>query len=108
MRHNRTKFPHSDEDLYWVVEDAAWYEGFKVKIWFRDGSIKIVDFEDHLKTKTGPVFEPLKDVEYFSKARYDEELSTIAWPNGADIAPEYLYENGIDISAYEQRKETGL
>ena len=37
------------------------------------------------------VFEPLRDKSLFSQFRIDEELDTVAWANGADIAPEYLY-----------------
>jgi hypothetical protein len=46
-----------------------------------------VDFPDWL---TGPVFEPLKDPQYFG--RFFTEGGTVAWPNGADIAPETLHE----------------
>jgi hypothetical protein len=37
------------------------------------------------------VFEPLEDPDYFGKVRLDEELGTIVWPNGADMAPDTLH-----------------
>ncbi len=37
------------------------------------------------------VFEPLRDPVFFAKVALDEELGTISWPNGADVAPETLH-----------------
>jgi hypothetical protein len=37
------------------------------------------------------VFEPLEDPSYFRTVMLDQELGTIVWPNGADIAPETLH-----------------
>jgi hypothetical protein len=48
-----------------------------------------IDLEKEL---WGPVFEPLKDVAEFAKVRFDPEADTIVWPNGADLAPEFLYD----------------
>lgn len=69
--------------------------GHRLRVGFSDGSVKDVDLSDRLK---GPVFEPLKDVGYFSQVRVDHELGTIAWPNGADIAPDTLYLIGVPVA----------
>ena len=37
------------------------------------------------------VFEPLRDPAFFAQVTLDEELGTIGWPNGADVAPETLH-----------------
>lgn len=55
---------------------------------FDDGMRAVVDFSEFLNR--GPVFEELKDQRVFRRAYI--EGGTIAWPNGADVAPETLYE----------------
>jgi hypothetical protein len=62
-------------------------EDFRIHLTFSDGTDGSVDFESWL---SGPVFEPLKDKAYFRKFFLDG--GTVAWPNGADIAPETLYD----------------
>ncbi len=64
-------------------------DGFQVHLVFQDGTEGVIDLEHHLQ---GPVFEPLRnDPQFFRSMRVDPEAGTIAWPNGADIAPETLY-----------------
>lgn len=66
----------------------AEYRGdLKVHLIFHDGLEGTVDFADWLN---GPVFEPLRDQAFFQQ--FFLEAGTIVWPNGADIAPETLYE----------------
>jgi len=60
---------------------------FCVHVVFNDASENTIDFTPWLE---GPVFEPLKDPEYFR--RFFVDGGTVVWPNGADIAPEALYE----------------
>ena len=40
----------------------------------------------------GPIFEPLRDPSYFAKAYVDLDSRTVTWPNGADFAPDFLYQ----------------
>jgi Protein of unknown function (DUF2442) len=71
------------------VIDARHAGGYRVWLRFADGLTGEIDLESEL---WGEVFEPLKDVAEFAKLRADPELDTIVWPNGADFAPEFLYE----------------
>lgn len=60
-------------------------------IWlrFRDGTTGEVDLRPEL---WGEVFQPLLDLEYFKRFTVHPELLTLVWPDGADFAPEFLYE----------------
>lgn len=69
------------------VVEVQLQSAFRLRLWFNDGTDGYVDLSTELD---GPVFEPLRDELYFSQVAIDEELGTIAWPNGADFAPEFL------------------
>ena len=56
---------------------------------FDDGKGGVIDLAGEL---WGEVFEPLRDVALFRRFRLDEDLETIVWPTGADLAPEFLYQ----------------
>ena len=56
---------------------------------FNNGISGEVDLEIEL---SGEVFGPLKDKNLFQSIKVDSEIGTITWSNGADLAPEFLYD----------------
>ena len=71
------------------ITDVEYKGGYILLCTFSTGEKKTVDLTPLLKY---PAFEELKDEKMFIQFGLD---GTIFWANGADIAPEYLYENGI-------------
>ena len=69
------------------VVRAKYERDFCIRLAFNDGVEAIVDFRPWLD---GPIFEPLQQAAYFQKFFLDG--GTVVWPNGADVAPETLYE----------------
>ncbi len=61
--------------------------GFRLRLRFSDGSEGVHDFRN-LVQEVGPMVEPLRDEAYF--ARVFLEFGAPTWPNGFDIAPEWL------------------
>ena len=75
------------------IIEAEYMRDYIVKLKFDDGCAKIVDLEPY--AQSGGVFSKFPDKEFFKKFFID--LNTMCWPNGADIAPERLFEIGIPI-----------
>ncbi len=61
--------------------------GFRLRVRFNDGSGGVHDFAA-MTNEPGPMLEPLRDEGYF--ARVFLEFGAPTWPNGFDIAPEWL------------------
>lgn len=77
-----------------------------LRLVFDDGTGKVVDLSSVL---TGPIFEPLQSPQYFALAAIDEVAGTVVWPNGADFAPEALYElPNKDVGASNISPETDV
>ena len=78
------------------VTAVKYDSGYRLRVTFNDGSERLVDLKNHLD---GEVFEPLQEIERFKTARLNSDLDTVVWDNGADMAPEFLYEIGVPIEA---------
>jgi len=74
------------------VTDVSYLEDYKLRVFFEDGTSKVVDLRPYLD---GPVFEPLKNPDFFRQVCVNPDIDTIVWPNVADVAPEFLYEIGL-------------
>ncbi|MDE6633490.1 MAG: DUF2442 domain-containing protein [Muribaculaceae bacterium] len=75
------------------VKKSEYGGGYSIICTFNNGEKKKVDISAlfHL-----PIFAELKDMSEFLKFGLDP--FTVCWDNGADIAPNYLYTNGVAIS----------
>ncbi len=75
--------------MYIQVTDVEYGGNYTLICTFSDGAVKNVDMTPVLDA---PAVKALKDIEQFKQFGLDE---TIFWANGADIAPEWLYDNGV-------------
>ena len=80
--------------MRWVIE-ASYLGGYKLKVRFDNGESKVVDLQPHID---GPIFEPLKDLDFFRSFYVNHDIDTIVWPNNADFSPDFLYEIGQKVS----------
>ena len=60
---------------------------FRLRVRFTDGSEGVRDFSA-MVAEPGPMLEPLRDEAYFNRVFL--EFGAPTWPNGFDIAPEWL------------------
>jgi hypothetical protein len=72
------------------VKEAKYRHDYVLWLRFNDDAEGEVDLANELD---GEVFGPLKDIQKFKSFKVDPILETIVWENGADFAPEFLYEN---------------
>jgi hypothetical protein len=72
------------------ITDVEVLHDHVVRLRFADGVEKLIDLDPYLH---GPVFSEIRrDWSVFASVRVDRGAGTIVWPNGADLAPDVLYE----------------
>ena len=72
------------------ITDVEVLHDHVVRLRFADGVDKSIDLDPYLH---GPVLAEIRnDPRVFASVKVDRDAGTIIWPNGADLAPDVLYD----------------
>ena len=80
--------------MFLHVTEVTYLKEYQLRVTFDNGVIKDINLQEELY---GEIFEPLKELDFFKQVSINPDTNTIEWPNGADFAPEFLYESGQEI-----------
>ena len=80
--------------MFLHVVQVTYLKDYTLRVAFNNGVTKDVDLTDEL---SGEIFAPLKSPDRFRQVSVNPDTGTIEWPNGADLAPEFLYEIGETV-----------
>ena len=80
--------------MFLHVEEVTYLNKYRLRLKFSNGVKKDVNLVNELY---GTVFKPLNDLDFFRQVKVNPETKTIEWPNGADLAPEFLYDLGREL-----------
>ncbi|MFI5228794.1 MAG: DUF2442 domain-containing protein [Gemmatimonadales bacterium] len=72
------------------VIEVRYVHDYVVWLRFDDGTQGELDLRAEL---WGEMFEPLQNLDVFRRVSVNPDTGTIEWPNGADLAPEFLMEH---------------
>ena len=70
---------------------------FGLRLQFNDGSIGTHDFAA-MVAESGAMLVPLRDLHYFGRVFL--ECGALTWPNGFDIAPEWLRREMVEAKEF--------
>lgn len=86
--------------MFLHITHVHYIQDYTLQLTFNTGMIKQVNLHDELN---GEIFEPLHDLNLFKQVVIDPDMRTIAWPNGADFAPEFLDEIGQPVPSQDRQ-----
>ncbi len=69
------------------IVSVEYVDAYLLRVRFEDGAEGELDMAGELD---GVVFEPLRDRSVFRQCHLDPATRTLSWPNGADLAPEFV------------------
>ncbi len=72
----------------------------RLQVRFSNGQEGVVDLSQEL---TGPIFGAMQDEGLFAQVAIHSLFHTVTWPNGADLAPEFL----LDLLQHQQGHAVG-
>ena len=78
----------------YFVKEVTYNWDYSLLLKFKNWKSKIFDMSPFLENKS-LIFRPLKQKEIFKM--FEVKNNTVTWITWADISPDYLYENWIDI-----------
>ena len=81
------------------ILDVEYLGNRRLEIDFNNGEKYVVDLNDQLE---GEMFSPLKDEKLF--IQFGLTNGVIQWVNGADLAPEFLYNLGVTQNSQQSAK----
>lgn len=75
--------------MFLHIKQATYISDYRVEVLFNNGQQGVADLSE-LVVGEG-VFAPLQDPTLFAQVQVDDELETLVWPGGVDVAPEFVY-----------------
>jgi Protein of unknown function (DUF2442) len=84
--------PEPRPSAAWRVMTVEPLPEMRLRVTFRDGTSGEVRLRSFINDPQvdGTVFEPIRDPDIFRQVRVD--LGAVAWPSGADLAPDAMYD----------------
>ncbi len=84
--------PPPQPSAAWRVVTVEPLRDASLRVTFVDGTSGEVRLRSFIESAevSGTIFEPLREPEFFRQVRL--ELGAVAWPNGADLAPDAMYD----------------
>ena len=74
--------------MFLHIKQATYISDYKVEVLFNNGQQGVADLSELVGEG---VFAPLQDQAVFAQLQVDDELETLVWPGGVDVAPEFVY-----------------